>query len=62
MGAPCKDCPDRYPLCSMECERFQRYKKELADMKKKQKADAAFAFPAVQTLIRAEKFKRGGIR
>lgn len=62
MGAPCKDCLDRYHLCSMSCARYSAYKQELELVKKKKKADAAFAIPAVRTQIRAEKFRRGGVR
>lgn len=62
MGAPCKDCPDRYHLCSMSCKKFSAYKQELELVKKRKRADAAFAIPAVQTQIRAEKFRKGGVR
>lgn len=62
MGAPCKDCPDRFHLCTMSCEKYAAYKQELELVKKKKRADAAFAIPAVRTQIRAEKFRRGGLR
>ncbi|MCQ2509384.1 MAG: hypothetical protein MJ116_02830 [Lachnospiraceae bacterium] len=62
MGAPCKDCPDRFHLCTMSCEKYAAYKQELELVKKKRRADAAFSIPAVQTQIRAEKFRRGGVR
>ena len=28
MTAPCKDCPDRHPLCHSECEKYLAYKAE----------------------------------
>ena len=28
MNAPCKGCPDRYPLCHMECPRYIAYRAE----------------------------------
>ncbi len=28
MMAPCKDCPDRAPVCHDSCERYQAYRAE----------------------------------
>ena len=28
MTAPCKDCPNRHPLCHAECEQYLAYKAE----------------------------------
>ena len=28
MRAPCRGCPDRYPLCHMEREKYLKYRKE----------------------------------
>lgn len=34
MTAPCKDCPDRHPLCHSECEKYLAYKAEREEQRR----------------------------
>ena len=37
MTAPCKDCPDRHPLCHSECPKYLAYKAEREEMRRERR-------------------------
>ena len=37
LTAPCKDCPDRYPKCHTECEKYIEFRKNRDEYLKKKK-------------------------
>ena len=35
MTAPCRGCPDRYPICHDQCPRYAQYKAEREEIRQK---------------------------
>lgn len=40
MRVPCKDCPDRHPLCHSDCERYKAYREDVDRRRTERQAEA----------------------
>ena len=50
---PCRDCPDRYPACSAECERYKAARAKYDELKSARDAKHNSAIYTVEAIVKS---------